>query len=480
MAEATATFTLPGLGEGEPGCVLHPRSVEEVSEALRGAWEAGASVRPWGGGTQMVLGHAILPAPARVVDLTRLDRVVEHRPEDMTVTVQAGVRWGDLAARLGQAGHELPFDPPVLPEATVGGMTAVGLSGPRRFAYGRLRDWVLGVQVVRPDGTITRAGGRVVKNVSGYELSKVYVGSLGTLGVITEVTFKTRPVAPSRRVAAVPLPGPRALEAAVARIMDSPVEPAFLEAFWIGGRDGRKLHLETEPSASKDDGGPARLVVEALGLAADDPRINLPWLLAGFEGTEGRTAWQHQEVRRLLEPLRTAEMEPLEGAAGGRGPAALPRDLREVLFRPTDPPWEAVHEALLAGHRLPLAGATGDGRAVFYASLMSDQVAGFLAFARDVTERENARFAAYTHAGNGGVALHVAGPPPALEAAGRALLEEAARLGGSMVLRHGPPPVRQALPIWDPPPATLPLMRALKEKLDPRRILNPGRFVGGL
>lgn len=461
-------YSQPALGETAPGRIVRPETVGELAEALRSAWEGLVSVRPWGGGTQMALGEPIRPGPQEVVDLSGLDQVVELRPEDMTVTVQAGVRWADLRDLLAGVGHELPFDPPVSPEATVGGMTAVGLSGPRRLAHGRLRDWLLGVQAVRPGGSVTRAGGRVVKNVSGYELTKLYAGSLGTLGVLTELTFKTRPLAPSRRAVAVLLPGFRDVEAVVARVMDSPVEPAFLEVFWMSphrsGPEAPDSAAGTWPGLAM-----ARLLATLLDLSLDEAGSGLPWLLAGFEGTERQTAWQVDTLGRLLVEVRAARTP---APAAGRG-AGAPEP-----FRPYPLPWEAVHGALIEGYRLPLPVETGE--ATLFASLQSSQVAEYLATVRAEAGRRGLAVSLFAHAGNGGVAIHLLGAVEPLIAAAGELRREAERLQGALVLRHGPLELRRAFPVWGKPPSALPLMRALKEKLDPRGILNPGRFVGGL
>src|SRR5712692_2625439 len=173
-----------------------PASREEMAEALRLADSRGQAVAPVGGGTQLDLG---MP-PARldlVIETTRLNTVVEYEPADLTVTVEAGLRFDELQKRLGEQGQFLALDPPAAPGATLGGLMATNASGPLRYAYGTARDVVIGTRVANPDGTITHAGGRVVKNVAGYDLNKLYIGSLGTLGVIVELSFKLAPIPPT-------------------------------------------------------------------------------------------------------------------------------------------------------------------------------------------------------------------------------------------------------------------------------------------
>lgn len=171
-----------------PQAVVSPASPEEVSQVLALADGIGAGVIPRGRGTKMGLG-AIPRRADLVLSLARLNRIVEHDALNLTVTAQAGVRLADLQERLARADQFLPLDPPYA-EATVGGVVAANASGPRRLGYGTARDLVLGLKAVLPDGTLIRAGGQVMKNVAGYDLVKLFIGSLGTLGLITEVTFR--------------------------------------------------------------------------------------------------------------------------------------------------------------------------------------------------------------------------------------------------------------------------------------------------
>jgi glycolate oxidase FAD binding subunit len=176
-----------------PSMVVKPSSQAEVAAALAAAREAGAAVVPFGGGTQQHLG---MP-PRRydvALDLRRLDRLIEHEPADLTVTVEAGMRLSALQQRLGQRGQWLPLDPPVAAEATIGGVLATNVSGPARLSRGTARDLVIGMTVATVQGDLVKSGGRVVKNVAGYDLAKLHIGALGTTGVIVQVSFKIAPV----------------------------------------------------------------------------------------------------------------------------------------------------------------------------------------------------------------------------------------------------------------------------------------------
>jgi glycolate oxidase FAD binding subunit len=212
----------------EPGRTARPGCVEEVQAIVR----EGRPLVATGLGAHLDVG-----APPRAVDvlvqLDRLDRIVDHQAADMTVTVEAGCPLAALQETLGRAGQWLPIDPPGPEATTVGGFLAADLSGPLRASQGTARDLVLGMRVVGADGALVSSGGRVVKNVAGYDLSKLHVGALGTVGVIVEATFRVRP-RPEREAALV-IPSPRPADEALA-VRDA-VEPFWLEVAGPGVLD---------------------------------------------------------------------------------------------------------------------------------------------------------------------------------------------------------------------------------------------------
>ncbi|HVM97236.1 MAG TPA: FAD-binding oxidoreductase, partial [Candidatus Acidoferrales bacterium] len=187
--EATRTFAIAGMA---PSAVLYPASVANVGDCLATAHELGLGIVPVGNGTQLGLGN-----PPRRYDaalsLRSLRRIVAQEPGDMTVTVEAGCTLAELNSRLSTAGQWLPLDPPCPEHTTVGGLIATDAWGPSRFSQGKVRDLLIGISVVLADGRAVHGGGRVVKNVAGYDLMKLFAGSFGTLGIITEATFKLRP-----------------------------------------------------------------------------------------------------------------------------------------------------------------------------------------------------------------------------------------------------------------------------------------------
>ena len=181
------------IGDTKPKLVCRPHSAEDIAAALRLCIEAEAAVIPWGGGTAMAIGNP--PRQADVVIETRkLNRVIEHDHANLTATLQGGMTLSALQTVLAPQRQFVPLDPPFPEHATVGGTVATNPNGPRRSYYGSVRDLVIGMRVVLASGEQIKAGGKVVKNVAGYDLCKLFVGSLGTLGIITEVTLRMAPI----------------------------------------------------------------------------------------------------------------------------------------------------------------------------------------------------------------------------------------------------------------------------------------------
>jgi glycolate oxidase FAD binding subunit len=190
MSDTPGTLTIDGVG---PMPVERPASVAELCDLVRRCAADGTAIYPVGGGT--MLDYGTPPArPGVAVSTAQLDQVIDFPARDMTITAQAGVTLAKLRELTTAEGLWLPVDVPDPDRATLGGAIAANVSGPRRYGYGTLRDYVIGISLVNDRGEETKAGGRVVKNVAGYDLMKLYTGSLGTLGVITQVTLKLRPV----------------------------------------------------------------------------------------------------------------------------------------------------------------------------------------------------------------------------------------------------------------------------------------------
>ena len=187
---ACALYAVQGV---VPTCVVTPGSLEELSAVMQVAYARRAAVVPWGGGTQQNIGNL----PARVdllVRSGRLNRVLIHEPDDLTISVEAGITLGALRELTARHGQMLPLDPPLASRATIGGLLATAADGPRRLGYGTLRELTIGIAVVEASGRISKGGGMVVKNVSGFDMMKLYLGSLGTLAIIASANFKLLPI----------------------------------------------------------------------------------------------------------------------------------------------------------------------------------------------------------------------------------------------------------------------------------------------
>ncbi len=298
----------PYVVDGRTPCgVVLPGSADEVGRVVRAAAAAGVPVIPWGGGTQMGRG-----APPRdgalVIGLRRLGRVLEHEPGDLTATAEAGITLDALQAALGSGGQWLPLDPPGSARATLGGALAANAAGPRRQGYGTARDLVIGLRVVAADGQLIRAGGKVVKNVAGYDLVKLYIGSQGTLGIIVDATLKLRP-RPETEGACwatfATLEGAAAAAVALAGSELGPVALALLDA------------------------RAADACVPAVGL----PAAGLPAVLVAFDGLARAVAWQGEEAARRLrtagarrrrDPRRRPDGPRARGGARAAAPSPEP------------------------------------------------------------------------------------------------------------------------------------------------------------
>jgi glycolate oxidase FAD binding subunit len=223
-----------------------PGDAQEVAAILADAAARGRAVAPAGGGTALSLGNA----PERldvVLSTEHLAGIIDYEPTDLVMSVGAGARFGDVQAVLAEHGQRLPLDPPGGAEATIGGLIATGRWGPLRYSAGTLRDLLIGIAVAHPSGTVSKAGGMVVKNVSGYDMPRLYLGSLGTLGVVVSANFKVlpRPRAEATVIAAYDEPAQAFSTASALRNGGEPIaalEVAFLDGAWrlatrIEGRD---------------------------------------------------------------------------------------------------------------------------------------------------------------------------------------------------------------------------------------------------
>jgi glycolate oxidase FAD binding subunit len=412
----------PFVVEGRtPLAAVFPGSVEEVSAVLALASSTGTPVLPWGGGTAVSVG-APLTGPGIVLGLRRMRRVLEHEPGDLTATVEAGLTIQELQGDLAARGQWLSLDPPDAETATIGGVLSANASGSRRHLYGTARDLLIGVTVVGADGAVVHGGGKVVKNVAGYDLPKLFVGAFGTLGVIVEATLKLRPRPDGETLVAVRLDSLKECERGLRAVLTSDLLPCALDL------------LDVE-------------AVAAIGLGADRPA-----LVVGFDGLGEQVEWQRRELARLCGEVGRAEIAELPPATW----AMLPMAARRALADPA---------------------------AVMTLSVLPSRLVEAMERAGAAARSRGLRAAFSAHAGVGTVTGSVAGGRDAVEsvtAVLRAWREEARAAGGHAVLDWAPLAVKELVPVWEEPGAALRVMQRIKAQLDPKGILNPGRFVGGI
>ena len=232
-----------------PRWVASPASTPEVSAVLAAACADGLAVVPRGAGTKLGWGNR----PRRldlVLDTTRLDTLVEHAAGDLILVTGAGRPLSTLQQDVAGSGQRLGIDP--ARSGTIGGTVATGTSGPMRLRHGAVRDLVIGMTLVRADGVVAKSGGKVVKNVAGYDLAKLLTGSFGTLGVITEVAFRLHPVPRERRWATVAVDGAPAAQAAVQVLVHTQLAPVAVEVDWADGRGAVSALLEGHAEATDE------------------------------------------------------------------------------------------------------------------------------------------------------------------------------------------------------------------------------------
>ncbi len=213
-----------------PTAIARPRNAAELCQILAAANDNALAVAPRGGGSMLHLGNPIERLDL-IVDATALNRIVSHNAADLTLVVEAGITLAALRLALAEQSQFLGLDAPLPDRATIGGILASGASGPLKWHYGSPRDLVIGMQVAQPDGRLTRSGGTVVKNVSGYDMARLHVGGLGTLGVITEVSFKLTPMPRRETTLIARFPDAQSCTAAALAIFNSGVMPLAMTAY---------------------------------------------------------------------------------------------------------------------------------------------------------------------------------------------------------------------------------------------------------
>jgi glycolate oxidase FAD binding subunit len=399
-----------------PGVVARPGSAEEVGRLVALCAAERLAVVPRGAGTTQALGNP----PRRldlVLELARLATVHEYVPEDMVATVGAGLTLAGLAAHLAPHRQRLALDPPGGGPRSVGGVLATNASGPLRFRYGTGRDLLLGARFVQADGTVTWGGAKVVKSVTGYDVPKLLVGSLGTLGVVVEATLRLHPMPPASRSWHLGFPSHDAAGGFLAALLDSPLQPdraALVDAVGL-----RRAGLTVDPIALLLSIGSVAEAVEAQGQA-------LERLAAEYRGRS--------------EPLAEAAWVGLGLAVTGPVLLRAACEPRRLLH------WVAQAQAAASRVGVEMALLAQPGNGVLQASIWGAQ-----------------------------------DPARAVDDLVLPLRRGLEDDGGSLILERAPASLKNQCEAWGSiHPEILAITSRIKHEFDPHGLLSPGRFVGGL
>ncbi|MCM3670184.1 FAD-binding oxidoreductase [Mesobacillus maritimus] len=408
---------------------VYPQTESEISEVLKYCNENKRKVQVLGGGTKSSLGF-----PNETVDLklclSEYTGIVEHTVGDMTVTVKAGTRYEELQEYLAQHNQRVALDPSWPEHATIGGVIAANDSGPKRLGYGTARDSVIGIRTVYPDGRIIRSGGRVVKNVAGYDMNKLFIGSMGTLGVISEITLKLRPVQKSESLLILSFPSGNLEEVRsfAIKLLDSMMEPVSLELF--------------NPGIS------ARLLDK-----------NVYTLAISLEDVESSVRYQEELIQKLCPTEAELEIVSEEGAK---------------QF------WKKVYTTLPNGNDSKQKDADSEKAVSMKIGVVNLDVVKVIRESQLLSDGQAVTVEAHGGLGTGICQVMIRGSKEDVVQTITRLREYAKNLNGYGIVRYLPGSLAETVDIWGDKPSYYPLLEGIKAKMDPNRIMNPNRFVGGI
>ncbi len=418
-----------------PKAILSPGTIEEVSKVVALANEHHLSIIPVGNRTKLKMG-GIPQKVDLILSTLRLNRITDNDCDNLTLSAESGITLSEIQGQLSKIGrgYFLPLDPPFVERATLGGIVASNSSGPRRLLYGTVRDLMIGAKAVLPNGDVVASGGKTVKNVSGYDLCKLWIGSFGTLGILCEMTFKLLPLPEREATLLTPF---IKLEDAVQfgrHLLRSQYLPASMDI--LNGEAVRRINPPIEPQG--------------------------PYLMAiGLDG-----------VAEAIE-RQVSEMSDLAKQKGSLQPSVLQSDSHSTF-------WKAVRDfpARLEQNGKPFLSLKSN----FLISRCGEVMARFERMAND----SGMEGALICHSGNGILYSYLF-----VDSKGRrkfdsllTLIEEFSSVvrgyEGQLVVELSPTEVKKRIDVWGGWRPDYEIMRKIKREIDPKGILNPGRFVGGI
>ncbi|MFC4770308.1 FAD-binding oxidoreductase [Effusibacillus consociatus] len=404
--------------------LVKPGSEQEVSAVLKYANMHGLSVIPIGNGQQLHIGA--MPRHADILlSSQRLAGIVEHSAGDLTMTVRAGTPFSEVQEFLKLSGQFVPVTPPTLSGSTIGGLVATAANGPERVLYGSWRDIVIGLRVVYPNGEVIRSGGKVVKNVAGYDMNKLFVGSQGTLAFITEVTLKLRPYPKHRELILAASARPGELIELAERILASECVPSALELIRTTEGGTVSYHLAV---GSDEVESAAKYQADRILEMAEQVSRGIVF-----------TTLVNDEVEQFWLEYRSKWGQTDPEVLSVRAGFPIPR--MTVLLD--------LYEKEASSRGVEIQYSASLGTATLRIQLKDNEMEAPQAATR-------------------------------LHQTTSVLRELAEANGGYLVIEHASPNLKQDLGVWGTVRGGLSLMKGIKQTVDPNGILSPGRFVGGI
>ncbi|GER85885.1 glycolate oxidase [Dictyobacter vulcani] len=408
-----------------PDILMQPQTIEEAARIVKFFHAQKLSVLPRGNGTHMSIGD--LPAHINaLLETTAFNHVLEHEAPDLTCRTEAGITLAQLQAQLKNKGQRLALDPPNAETATIGGILATNDSGPKRLRYGSARDQVIGLSVIQANGEISHSGGRVVKNVAGYDLNKLYIGSFGTLGIIVEANFKLYPLAPAERTLLFTFESIEDAMQATIGLTSSTLAPSAIELLTLQGpKDASPFFAFSLPETGYT-------------------------LAVNFENSTIAMTRQINEALKIAQTHHAFLREDLEGQEQERF-------------------WQMIslqiQSALSCKINLPVT-----------------RIAGLIDQVETICKHQHLIANIVAHAGNG-IAYVELGPYNAMSriiTAITTLRNFAQANKGNLVLERCSTQLKQHLSVWGEPRADFDMMKRLKHQFDPDGVFVRGRYLGGL
>ncbi|MDP7673901.1 MAG: FAD-binding oxidoreductase [Dehalococcoidia bacterium] len=407
-----------------PSSIERPKTLDEISNALCKATDEGHSVIPWGGGTRIAIGN-IPTSYDTALDLSEFLGDIEHEPGDMTVVANAGVTIGSLNTLLGDQGQRLPFEVRDPAAATVGGSVASNASGHRQSSTGGIRDWIIGMQIVLADGTVTKSGGRVVKNVQGYEMHRLHTGAFGTLGVVSQVAFKLLPTPPEQQSVIAWFDNQDTAQDVGMSFVNGLFNPEVISL--IHGPIAEQVMIEAGETSATEEVW-VLLIRLGGGVRSIERQVNEIVGAAGARGAIGYAVLSDINANVTWTTLEDAEKKS------------------HTIIRMTS----RTSNALAASHEIGASNSGGDKRI----STVCDLGFGAMtAVANIATDAESSTFINST-------------------------VSTIAKHQGTYLIEKCPLDVKYNMDVFSDVGNSIDLMQRIKNQYDPYRTLNPGRFVG--